>query len=173
MTSKSNNLYLQTRWPYHTSGGWSPASHSGELGSIPAVHAGFILDKVEVREIFLHVLRYFDSSHHSTHAPYSFINRDWYNYSFETYHHQNQRRDSSVGITNRLCAGRSGFYGSIPWGKGAGWEFSSTPHPERFFGAPSLLSNRYRRFFPWGWSCRGMKLTIHLHSPYTSSWRCA
>jgi len=27
--------------------------------------------------------------------------------------------------------------------------FSSTPHPERLWGPPSLLSNGYQRLFPW------------------------
>jgi hypothetical protein len=39
--------------------------------------------------------------------------------------------DSSVGITSRLRAGRSGFYGSIP---GGGWEFFYTAVPKTALG---------------------------------------
>jgi len=34
---------------------------------------------------------------------------------------------------------------------GKDWEFfSSPPHPDRFWGPPSLLSNGYQGLFPWG-----------------------
>jgi hypothetical protein len=41
--------------------------------------------------------------------------------------------------------------------------FSSPLRPERLWGPPSLLSNRYQVLFPWGQSGRGVKLTTHLH----------
>jgi len=40
------------------------------------------------------------------------------------------------------------IWGSIP---GRGWEyFSSPPRLDRLWGPPSLLSNGYQGFFPWG-----------------------
>jgi hypothetical protein len=45
-----------------------------------------------------------------------------------------------------------------------GWEFFYLPpHPDRLWGPPSLLSNGYQGLFPWAWSCRGVKVTTHLH----------
>jgi hypothetical protein len=39
-----------------------------------------------------------------------------------------------------------------------GWDYFSTPCPDRLWGPPSLLSRWYRRLFS-----QGMKLTTHLH----------
>jgi hypothetical protein len=46
-----------------------------------------------------------------------------------------------------------------------GWKFlSSPPRPDRLpWGPPSLLSNGYYSFFPWGWSGRDVKQTTHFH----------
>jgi hypothetical protein len=49
---------------------------------------------------------------------------------------------------------------SIP---GTGKWFFSTQRPDRFWGPPSLQPHKYRRFSPWKWSNRRMKLTIYLH----------
>jgi len=54
-------------------------------------------------------------------------------------------RDSSVGTESRLQAGWSVFQGST-----SGWEFSSPPRPEWFWGPLGLLSNGYQELFPWG-----------------------
>jgi len=49
--------------------------------------------------------------------------------------------------------------GSIP---GGGWEFfSSPPNPDRLWGLPMLLSERYRGLFLRRYSGRGVKLTAH------------
>jgi hypothetical protein len=50
-----------------------------------------------------------------------------------------QSRDSSVGIALGYGLDDQGSRGSIP---GGGWEFFSSPRPERFWGPLSLLSNR-------------------------------
>jgi hypothetical protein len=74
--------------------------------------------------------------------------------------------------------------GSSP---GRGWEFFfSPPRSDRFWGPPSLLSNGYQGFFPWGQSGRVVKLTTQFHLapgsrmpgaipplPSTTSWRGA
>jgi hypothetical protein len=44
-----------------------------------------------------------------------------------------------------------------------GFFFSSRPRPERLWGRRSLLYSGYGGLLPRGWSCRGVKLTIHLH----------
>jgi hypothetical protein len=47
---------------------------------------------------------------------------------------------------------------------GRGWKsLSSPPCPDRLWGPPSLLSNRYQGLLPWGQSYRGVKLTTHPH----------
>jgi hypothetical protein len=78
-----------------------------------------------------------------------------------------------------LRAGWSG--GSSP---GRGWKCFSSP--DRLWGPPSLLSNGYQGFFPWGkaagvWSwplpfvwCWGQEcMELCLHSANTPSWRGA
>jgi hypothetical protein len=66
-------------------------------------------------------------------------------------------RDSSVAYwwaTGWMIVGSS---------PGKGWEFfSSPPRPDRLWGPPSL-SNRYKGLFSWGYSGRGVKLTIYLY----------
>jgi hypothetical protein len=39
---------------------------------------------------------------------------------------------------------------------------SLPPLPELLWSSPSLLSSGYQGLFPWGWSGRGVKLTIYL-----------
>jgi hypothetical protein len=91
-----------------------------------------------------------------------------------------ESRNSAVGTaaSYRLDGWGSGV--RVPVGVG----FLSSPRlPGRFWGPPSLLSNRYRAFYPRRWSGRGVKLTTHelvprsrilgsIHPlPTTSSWR--
>jgi len=40
--------------------------------------------------------------------------------------------------------------------------FSSPLGPDQLWGPPSLLSNSYQGFLPWGW-VQGVKLTTHAH----------
>jgi hypothetical protein len=50
--------------------------------------------------------------------------------------------------------------GSSP---GRGWEFFSSPlRSDRRWRPPNLLFNGYQGLFPWGLSCRGVKLTTRL-----------
>jgi hypothetical protein len=56
------------------------------------------------------------------------------------------RQRTAEWYSNELRAGWSG--GSCP---GGDWEFfSSPPRPDRLWGPPSLLSNRYQGLLPWG-----------------------
>jgi len=60
---------------------------------------------------------------------------------FDTWYITTQSRDSSVGVSIRLRAERSGFQVPI---LGGGWEFFSLPpFPELFCSPPSLLSSGY------------------------------
>jgi hypothetical protein len=68
-----------------------------------------------------------------------------------------------------------------PPGFNSWWEeefFSSPPRPERLWGTPSLLSNRYQGLFPlgdkaagvWSWPltsiyCRGQRMSVYTSTP--------
>jgi hypothetical protein len=54
------------------------------------------------------------------------------------------RRDSSIGIATGY---ELGDRGSIP---GRGKRLSIPERSDRLWGPPSLLSNGYQKFFPWG-----------------------
>jgi hypothetical protein len=49
-----------------------------------------------------------------------------------------------IRIATERWAGRSEFGGSI---LGGDWNFFFSPHPDRLWGPPSLISNRYRGSF--------------------------
>jgi hypothetical protein len=87
-----------------------------------------------------------------------------------------KRRSSSVGIATGYGLDDRG---SIP---GRGWEFfSSAPRPDRYWGPPSLLSNRYREVKRPGpetdyWppsSAEVKNVWSYTSIPNTSSWHSA